>query len=97
MSSASELRQQVHALDVLSAEIGTVEAAQAAHQTQDTDRFLQVHQGVASLEHRLEFVEMRLELMHDQMIEGFRKLGAQMDRRDPDETTPRPRRGKNGR
>lgn len=67
-----------------------------AHEEADSLRFLQAQQGIAELHHELEFVKNHLNLVHDQVIEGFRKLGAQLTKRDPNEVTP-PRRGRNGR
>jgi len=67
-----------------------------AHEENDVNRFLQLHHGMADLEHRLEFVLNMITLMRDDMHEGFQRLGARIEKKDPNEVTP-PRRGRNGR
>ncbi len=69
----------------------------ARHEASDAQRFSDLTDGQATLEHEIAFLVLRMDLIHDQLIEGFRKLGAQMTKRDPDESTPRTRRGANGR
>lgn len=66
------------------------------HELADVRRFLQVHAEISKLNHSLEFLHNRIDLMHDQLIEGFRNLGAQITKRDPNEVTPPVRRGRNG-
>lgn len=100
---ASDLRAVAKSFVQVDTDLGTVENAVKAqaealrgHEQKDADRFLQLHQGQANLEHRFEFLEMTIEVMRDEMIEGFRKLGALVRKRDPNEVTPDYRRGKNG-
>ena len=68
----------------------------AEHEKADAVRFLQAQEGIAALHYEVEYVKNHLNLLHDQMIEGFRKLNVVINKRDPDEVTP-PRRGRNGR
>lgn len=93
---ASELRATIAALDAISTDLGDLEARGRAHEKADAERFAHLSEGAAQLEHEIEFVKNHLNLVHDQLLEGFRKLGALIDKRDPNEVTP-PRRGRNGR
>lgn len=92
---ASELRAHVAALEAIETDLTALEGAAKDHERKDMDRFLQLGQGMATLEHELEFIRNHLTILQDSMIEGFRKLGAQIEKRDPNEVTP-PRRGRNG-
>lgn len=106
MSSADArlLRAVNRALETFDTDIGTVENAVTSiskelkeHDTRDTNRFLQLHQGMADLEHRMEFLLNMLTLTRDDMHDGFNRLGAKLSKRDPNEVTPPQRRGQNGR
>lgn len=66
------------------------------HEKADNARFMQAQQGIAELHHEVAFMKNHLELIHDQMLDGFRNLGAQITKRDPNEVTPPVRRGRNG-
>lgn len=97
------LRAVNRALETFDTDIGTVENAVAnvskqfdEHEKADVRRFLQVHQEIGKLNHSLEFLHNRMDLVHDQLIEGFRALKVVINKRDPNEVTP-PRRGWDGR
>lgn len=66
------------------------------HEQADARRFLQAQQGIADLHQELEYVKNHINLVHDQLIDGFRALNVVINKRDPNEVTP-PRRGRNGR
>ncbi len=68
----------------------------AEHEKADSARFLQVHEELSRVHYELEYIKNHLNLVHDQMIQGFRELKVVINKRDPDEVTP-PRRGRNGR
>src|SRR5690349_21234205 len=109
-AEARVLRHVSNALETFDTDIGTVENGVTglradvtglktdlkAHDERDTNRFLQLHQGMADLEHRLEFLLNMLTLTRDDMHDGFARLGAKIQKKDPNEVTP-PRRGRNGR
>jgi hypothetical protein len=101
-SEASLLRAVKGALAPFNTDLADLEARAKTHddrlrdhETADSQRFLQAQEGIASLHYEIEFVKNHLNLLHDQMVDGFRKLGASINKRDPDEVTPR--RGRNGR
>ena len=59
-----------------------------SHETNDSARFKQLQEAAGQQAAKSVHLENLVTLLHDQMIEGFRKLGAEL------EDT---RRGKNGR
>lgn len=97
------LRAIGRALQTFDTDIGTVENAISGlsksfdeHDKADVRRFLQVHETIDLLRYEIEFVKNHVNLVHDQMIEGFRAMNVVINKRDPNEVTP-PRRGRNGR
>ena len=105
MSSADArlLRAVSRALEPYETDMADLEAkanaaavAMKEHEVHDVNRFLQLHQGMADLHHEFEFVKNFMTILQDSMIDGFRKLGAVVEKKDPNEVTP-PRRGRNGR
>jgi uncharacterized membrane protein len=68
----------------------------AEHEKADAARFLQAQTEISKIHYELEYIKNHLNLVHDQMIQGFRELKVVINKRDPDEVTP-PRRGANGR
>ena len=95
MTTTSELRAISAALATFNTDLSDLEKRGSEHERKDGDRFLQLHQGMAALEHELEFIKGHLTILQDSMIDGFRKLGAEVRKRDPNEVTP-PRRGRDG-
>lgn len=59
-----------------------------SHETNDSARFKQLQEAAAKAARNDVHLENLVTLLHDQMIEGFRKLGAELEDS---------RRGKNGR
>lgn len=101
-AEARLLRAVARSLETFDTDIGTVENAVGKlttdlkeHEVHDVNRFLQLHQGMADLHHEFEFVKNFMTILQDSMIDGFRKLGAEVEKKDPNEVTP-PRRGRNG-
>lgn len=102
-SEASLLRAVKGALAPFNTDLADLEARAKTHDERlqkheeaDALRFLQAQTEIGAIHYELEYVKNHINLIHDQMIEGFSKLGAAINKRDPDEVTP-PRRGRNGR
>ncbi len=76
--------------------LGEIQQSAREHEQHDVNRFLQLHQEMSELHYEFEFVRNFLTILQDSMIEGFRKLGAEVPKKDPNEVTP-PRVRRNGR
>ncbi len=87
----SDLADTVRALDVIHADLSTIEKAAKAHSEADDARFqqLQGDKGMAGVHAKLSHLENYLTILQDQMIDGFRQLGARIE-------TVEVKRGKNG-
>jgi hypothetical protein len=88
---SSELRAQVAALDVMNADITAAEKRADAHEASDAEHHKQLGDGMADLHHKLDFIINMQTVLQDQMVEGFRALGARVTKLEG------PRRGQNGR
>ena len=95
-AEARLLRAVSRSLEAFDTDIGTVEKSIGSmsksfdeHEAADVRRFLQVHHEISKLNHSLEFLHNRMDLVHDQLIEGFRALKVVINKRDPNEITPR--------
>jgi hypothetical protein len=96
----SDLSDTARALSLLERDLTAVEKTMETHEQADNNRFLLARKDIMELEERdakrarsvhdrMDFLEDYLKLVHDQMIDGFRKLGAAIEQRDPNEITPR--------
>jgi hypothetical protein len=87
----SDLGDTVRALDVIHADLSTIENAAKLHSESDDARFrqLQGDQGMAGIHATLAHLGNVLIVLQDQMIDGFRQLGARVERIEV-------KRGKNG-
>lgn len=96
----SDLRDTAEALSLLERDLSAVEKTMEEHEQADNSRFLLARKDIMELEERrdgdkrsimarLDFLESFMHLLQDQMIAGFR--GEPIERRDPNEITPRVR------
>lgn len=88
---ASDLRRLNGTLRLFHEDMVALEKAAAEHEQSDTDRFGAVAKGNAALAADVAFIKDYLNVLHDQMIEGFRQLGARLEKVEPK------KRGSNGR
>jgi hypothetical protein len=87
----SDLADTVRALDVIHRDLSTIEKAAKVHSEADDSRFqqLQGEHGMAGIHATLSHLGNVLNVLQDQMIDGFRQLGARIERVET-------KRGKNG-
>lgn len=96
----SDLSDTAAAMTALEQSVMAVEETMVEHEQADNHRFLLARKDIKeaeertsskdrALNQRLDFLESYMNLLHDQLIEGFRKLGAPIEKRDPNEQTPR--------
>jgi hypothetical protein len=88
---SSELRAQVAAFDVMNADLAKIEREAAEHRAEDQRQHKQLGDGMADLHHKLDFIINMQTVLQDQMVEGFRALGARV------KVLEAPKRGTNGR
>ena len=85
----SDLSDVAAALQATELDVSALEDAARTHEDADAVRFKQLQEDQGKVHTKLDNLETLLTLMHDQVIEGFRKHGVILEHREP-------KRGRNG-